>query len=458
MKLKTRTEFIQEAQGVHGLKYDYSEAVYSGGRVKLTIICPEHGSFEQTPTAHLNSHGCLKCYSCSRIKKTLTEFVQEAQGVHGLKYDYSEAVYKGVDVKLNIICTEHGPFHQTPASHVKNKSGCPRCYGNAKKTLPEFIKEAQSVHGTKYDYSKAIYSGNMGKLTIICPEHGPFQQTPASHVKNKSGCPRCYKNRPKQHLSTDEFVEKLKCIHSNMLIYDDVVYTGADCSVNITCKQHGKFKRTAKNLIQGLGCKRCAKERVLSKVTKTTEEFLAECEALNTGYDYSLAKYTRCQNKVKIICPTHGVFEQTPNQHLSKRSKCPKCFDEIRSNCYIGRYTLNEKLGSKIGIFYVVEFNYEKSNDFRAFSFIKVGITSKTIKERYSRSKRGGKNDEKLSYKVHLDLKMSNLSTALLERSFFKEHPPDFIFPEGFKFGGKTECYKIENFNFNWLKGLEFLK
>jgi len=115
-------------------------------------------------------------------------------------------------------------------------------------------------------------------------------------------------------------------------------------------------------------------------------------------------------------------------------------------------------LGSKLGIFYVVEFTHKCSSGYNEFSFIKVGITSKTVKERYASSKHGGKNDDKLSYKVHLDLKMSNISTALLEMAFFKEHKPDFIFPEGFKFGGKTECYKKENFKFNRLEGLECLK
>lgn len=50
-------------------------------------------------------------------------------------------------------------------------------------------------------------------------------------------------------------------------------------------------------------------------------------------YDYSLVDYVNNKTKVKIICPIHGVFEQTPNQHTSKKQGCKKCnFDKIKMN------------------------------------------------------------------------------------------------------------------------------
>jgi len=36
-----------------------------------------------------------------------------------------------------------------------------------------------------------------------------------------------------------------------------------------------------------------------------------------TVYDYSLTEYTTIFNKVKIICPAHGEFSQSANDHLS---------------------------------------------------------------------------------------------------------------------------------------------
>ena len=43
-------------------------------------------------------------------------------------------------------------------------------------------------------------------------------------------------------------------------------------------------------------------------------------------YDYTLVDYKSYENKVKIICPIHGVLEQTPHNHLSGAG-CPICFE-----------------------------------------------------------------------------------------------------------------------------------
>jgi len=42
-------------------------------------------------------------------------------------------------------------------------------------------------------------------------------------------------------------------------------------------------------------------------------------------YDYSKVEYINGQKNVCLICPMHGEFEVTPNNHLSKKSGCPIC-------------------------------------------------------------------------------------------------------------------------------------
>ena len=49
------------------------------------------------------------------------------------------------------------------------------------------------MHGNKYDYSKVEYKTTHKKVTIICPEHGEFEQSSASH-KGGAGCPSCAGN------------------------------------------------------------------------------------------------------------------------------------------------------------------------------------------------------------------------------------------------------------------------
>lgn len=179
--------------------YDYSKVEYKGSKNKVCIICNEldengipHGEFWQEANSHLH-HGkrCPKCHG--NFKKTTEQFIKEAKKIHGNKYDYSKFDYKGNKKPGIIICPIHGEFTQQPVHHIQQKSGCPKCNLGSigiTKTLEQFIKDAKEVHGDKYNYSKSEYIHSHTPLTIICPEHGDFQQSPNSHLQGK-GCPRC---------------------------------------------------------------------------------------------------------------------------------------------------------------------------------------------------------------------------------------------------------------------------
>ena len=56
--------------------------------------------------------------------------------------------------------------------------------------------------------------------------------------------------------------------------------------------------------------------------------FINESKILNDNtIDYSKVDYKGCCTKVELICKKekHGSFWQTPNNHISKGQKCPKC-------------------------------------------------------------------------------------------------------------------------------------
>jgi len=69
---------------------------------------------------------------------------------------------------------------------------------------------------------------------------------------------------------------------------------------------------------------------------KDTLIFIQEClEKRGSKYDYSQVSYVNNKVKVKIVCKVHGVFEQTPNNHLSKLQDCPLCSEkyfEMKTN------------------------------------------------------------------------------------------------------------------------------
>ena len=110
-------------------KYDYSQTVYNGSHYFVTVICPEHGPFEQMAKEHLR-YGCKKCAIDSHPllqKFTIDEFVQKAQSKHGNRYDYSKVMYAGTETPVEIVCQKHGSFFQTPHDHYSSEAGCTKC-------------------------------------------------------------------------------------------------------------------------------------------------------------------------------------------------------------------------------------------------------------------------------------------------------------------------------------------
>lgn len=81
---------------------------------------------------------------------------------------------------------------------------------------------------------------------------------------------------------------------------------------------------------------------------KTTEQFIEEARKIHGDlYGYDLVDYKTAKTKVFINCKVHGVFEQTPDGHLSGRC-CFKCAD-LRKGDY-NRLTTKEFINRSISI------------------------------------------------------------------------------------------------------------
>jgi len=192
MKRLTTEQFIKKARAVHGDKYDYSLVDYKNAKIKVKIICHEHGVFEQRPGSHLSGNGCPKCSVINSKEKqryTVDQFIEKAKTVHGDRYNYKFVDYKNNHIKVMIVCPVHGIFEQIPNGHLQGQ-GCSKCKGGIKLTTEQFIKKARAVHGDKYDYSLVEYKNAKTKIKIICPIHGIFEQTPDSHLHG-AGCSKC---------------------------------------------------------------------------------------------------------------------------------------------------------------------------------------------------------------------------------------------------------------------------
>ena len=197
-------QFINKASEIHKNKYSYNKFIYRGFDINGIIACPIHGDFKQDPAHHVyKQQGCPKCgkeIAAKNKTKSFDQFLIEAHSVHENKYSYVQESYTKYKIKMKIICPSHGLFEQTPTNHISKKQGCPQCAILLRKelitkTFQEMIITAKNIHQDRYTYIENSYSNGYSHMTIICPIHGDFKQTPNNHLQGH-GCPSCvFKNQ-----------------------------------------------------------------------------------------------------------------------------------------------------------------------------------------------------------------------------------------------------------------------
>ena len=109
-----------------------------------------------------------------QLNSRLIDFIEKSIKSHTIKYDYSKVIYVNSNTEVIIGCPLHGFFKQKAGIHVRG-SDCPSCSRlkqvKKRSTTEDFIIKAKEVHGSKYDYSKVIYTLVKNKIMIICPIH-----------------------------------------------------------------------------------------------------------------------------------------------------------------------------------------------------------------------------------------------------------------------------------------------
>lgn len=130
---KSKEDYVVAAKNTHGDRYDYSKwPVRVRSHSKVSIGCPEHGCFIQSIGDHVSGgKGCPKCANTStglKQRTTLQGRIEQAQKIHGCRYDYSNwSEDIKATSKVEIICPEHGSFSQSLTHHIHGRNGCPEC-------------------------------------------------------------------------------------------------------------------------------------------------------------------------------------------------------------------------------------------------------------------------------------------------------------------------------------------
>lgn len=291
------------------------------------------------------------------------KFLKKAKEIHGDSYDYSLIDYINVDIKVEVICLLTSELHHffiTPDKHINRKQRCGICFKVKTKTTEQFIKQANEIHGDKYDYSNVKYINSNTHVDIIChrigldnEEHGIFLQIPGDHIDKtkKCGCPKCaYENNlGRNSKTTKQFIKDAKNIHGNKYYYDLVEYIGANEKIKIICNNHDEqyiFEQSPGQHLRGRGCPKCN-----GGIKFTKEQFIENAKNIHGSkrYDYLKVNYINCDTKIKIICTGENhdkeqhIFIITPYNHINRRIGCYICKPSGYSKIQIKTFELIEK-------------------------------------------------------------------------------------------------------------------
>lgn len=295
-----------------------------------------------------------------------------------------------------------------------------RLGSRGKVATENFIAKSKAVHGDKFTYENIVYKNPNSKVQLNCKVHGVISIHARVHL-NGAGCSECTRHNYYKRFNRHDFLNKSRMTHGDRYDYDLVERTDEQGRVAIRCRVHGVFMQRPACHSRGVGCPDCYGNRRL-----TTRTFIDKARLKHGDrYDYSLVRFKNTKCAVDIICDVHGVFRQLANMHLMG-SGCPICNtynvfspDDFNALC--------NKNNNGQGVLYVIK--CLGLNE----SFYKVGITSRTIEDRFQ-------HKIPYRYEVLFEINENPFFIHEIERRLhsalrFFQHKPSTLFV------GYTECF-----------------
>lgn len=135
--------------------------------------------------------------------------------------------------------------------------------------------------------------------------------------------------------TTESLIKDLKSIYGDKFDYSKTVYYGSNKNFTLVCPKHGEISVRYDHIIDGSGCPQCKKE---AERDKRWNEYIKRAKEIHgEKYLYDKSNFANIESSIKIICPNHGEFYQTLNNHINQKQGCPKCYHESR----LGKYKIS---------------------------------------------------------------------------------------------------------------------
>lgn len=247
----SRAKPLDSIKAIEDLKikfpnYDFSKAVYTKSKNKITVICPIHGEFESIyNNMKSKGKGCAKCNG--GIKYTQEDALNKLKSLFPL-YSFDKFIYNGPSKPCTITCPIHGDITKV-YSWLSSGMGCVECrdLNNIpfRKTKIKYLKD--SIEELKNKYPNLSFDDfkpkdKKAKSVVICNIHGPFSTSVGNMFISNYPCPYCTGMRNKNPIQ--DLIDLKTKFDFSKFIYR----TSKEKSI-IICPEHGEFKDSYFNII-----------------------------------------------------------------------------------------------------------------------------------------------------------------------------------------------------------------
>lgn len=232
-------------------------------------------------------------------------------------------------------------------------------------------------------------------------------------------------------MTLGEFKARSIVLHNNKYDYSKIIWGKSKDKIEIICPIHGSFWMLNGNHLKKQGCPTCGRELNTKKTRHNLETLIQQSKEIHGAdrYNYSLTEYvtyTSCK-KITLICNACGItFDILPTNHIHKKAGC-MC--NVKGGYDDKYFIVNpDKKNIDSTLYHIKIYNNEEC-------FNKIGITTRTIVERFKKLEKYG-----YQYEIISEVSMP-LYDAYCHEQKFLEHRHNRYFPK-VKFDGWTECYK----------------
>lgn len=347
--------------------------------------------------------------TCGKHRRKGT--IQEEEGRYAskcLNLGYKLIHFGGTGkLRSSVLCLSCGTRSETRLDNLLSGYKPCKCSKTARLTREDVMKEISVLLQTDgiADINLIEFKGIRSKIDVKfgcgCNKNYTLQNF-------KKGTRRCFCRIGSTPVTPGDIVSRV--LEGHIVCLEPVT---THSKLKFLCCKHNKiYRKTIYSHTKSSGCSECSSE-FLSKARKgSIEDVIRDLERLGTGYKYLYDTYSGRSNKLEIVCDRGHRFSQTVTKHL-RGSRCPECA------------TYGFKSG-KEAILYVVEL---RGNN---WSYLKFGITNRSIDERMEQICRKSSSQYTVLYKYTDEGKYCRDIEDKLKSLFKNQRACKDLIPDGY--------------------------